>query len=175
MGRQASTLMHTAFMQRDRFWNRLFRRKYTDSRLWQDGLELSKKADVGSILPPLKDQLRTPTFAPRISLDVARTERERESVVREVVVRRSKIVPRREHPAALNGGRLLLYAPDENLCDGAAEVASLGFFDVDNVPPWDTWVAFSNGTLLSWVPPSLVTLAQSGIEVNPECCILWMD
>lgn len=39
-------------------------------------------------------------------------------------------------------GRLLVYFPDADLSDGAAEVESGGFFDVCNVPPWDTWVAF---------------------------------
>lgn len=47
-----------------------------------------------------------------------------------------KIPPARD----LAGGRLLAYLQDTNLCDGAAEAASEGFFDVDNVPPWDTWV-----------------------------------
>ena len=47
----------------------------------------------------------------------------------------------------LAGGRLLLYAPDENLCDGAAQSSSKGFFDVDNIPPWDTWICFSSNIL----------------------------
>jgi len=44
---------------------------------------------------------------------------------------------------------------EENLADGAAKHPSKGFFDVDNTPPWDTWVAFSHGILLSWVPLNL--------------------
>src|SRR5689334_16271125 len=40
----------------------------------------------------------------------------------------------------LCGGRLLAYLPDDNLADGFAEVVSKGFFDVDNIPPYDTWV-----------------------------------
>ena len=35
----------------------------------------------------------------------------------------------------LAGGRLLVYAPDEGLADGAAALASRGFFDEDNAPP----------------------------------------
>lgn len=66
-------------------------------------------------------------------------------------------------------------SPDENLADGAAEVASSGFFDVNNVPPWDAWVAFIRGTLISWVPLQLVTTAQLGIDVNPEACVEWFE
>jgi hypothetical protein len=82
-------------------------------------------------------------------------------------------------------GRLLVYFPDADLSDGAAEVESGGFFDVCNVPPWDTWVAFFQDAehadesyaryLIAWVPPALVELATAGIEVNPEGCIAWLD
>jgi hypothetical protein len=27
--------------------------------------------------------------------------------------------------------------------------------------------------LVSWVPPQLLELANAGVEVNPEQCILW--
>src|SRR5262245_34397058 len=40
----------------------------------------------------------------------------------------------------LCGGRLLAYFPDDNLFDGFAEAVSEGFFDVNNIPPYDTWV-----------------------------------
>src|SRR4030095_14369286 len=41
---------------------------------------------------------------------------------------------------SLCGGRLLAYFPNDNLFDGFAEVQSKGFFDVNNIPPPDTWV-----------------------------------
>jgi hypothetical protein len=86
-------------------------------------------------------------------------------------------------PAArdLAGGRLLIYFPDLDLCCGAAEAESQGFFDVWNCPPRDTWVACIQETsgpdpyLLAWVPPALIPLADRGIQVNPEQCILWLD
>jgi hypothetical protein len=83
----------------------------------------------------------------------------------------------------LRGGALLLYFPDENLADGAAELETKGFFDADNVPPWDTWVGLflddsaaisRREYLVSWVPPSLVSSVERGIRVNPEGCILWL-
>jgi hypothetical protein len=42
-------------------------------------------------------------------------------------------------PKDLTGGRLLAYFPDNNLACGVAEVESQGFFDTNNIPPYDTW------------------------------------
>src|SRR5262245_47134966 len=70
----------------------------------------------------------------------------------------------------LCGGRLLAYFPDDNLADGVAEAESKGFFDIDNIPPYDTWVwmvrdikTFEHADgekgeieanyLVAWVPP----------------------
>lgn len=86
-------------------------------------------------------------------------------------------------------GRLMVYFPHLNLVDGAAEAESEGFFDTDNAPPWDTWVAcFEDRQLgdssdekgpgpyvVAWVPEPLVAAANAGIEVNPEACIVWLD
>jgi hypothetical protein len=86
------------------------------------------------------------------------------------------------HDGGLRGGRLLCYFPDADLCDGAAEVASDGFFDVHNTPPWDTWVGLfqdsanqTYGTnLVSYVPVAFLERAESGVDVNPEQCIAWL-
>src|SRR5262249_10082923 len=81
------------------------------------------------------------------------------------------------------GGRLSAYFPDDNLFDGVAEPESRGFFDVCNIPPYDTWVwmvrnmrafAYADGArgemegnyLVAWVPPDFIQLASSGIDVN---------
>ncbi|WFU20342.1 hypothetical protein [Bradyrhizobium sp. CB3481] len=94
--------------------------------------------------------------------------------------------------ADLCGGRLLAYFPDDNLCCGTAEAESQGFFDVDNIPPYDTWVwmvqnvrtfAYADGVhgemdanyLVAWVPSDFIQLAGAGLAVNPEACILWLD
>jgi hypothetical protein len=77
---------------------------------------------------------------------------------------------------------LLVYHPDANLADGAAELESRGFFDVHNAPPWGTWIGFFDDRrpdhsfscyLLAWVPEALVAAAGAGIDVNPEACIVW--
>jgi hypothetical protein len=81
-------------------------------------------------------------------------------------------------------GRFLLHFPDENLCDGIAEYASDGFFDVFNVPPIDTWVswfiergrrAVERPYLLCYAPSWALRSADAGIDVNPEACIMWLD
>lgn len=84
--------------------------------------------------------------------------------------------------ALVDDGRLLIYFPDENLCDGAAPAASDGFFDENNIPPWDTWLMYviekgrwGKNYLIAWVPPELLELATAGVDVNPEECILWAE
>ena len=85
----------------------------------------------------------------------------------------------------LGGGRLLVYFPDAELSDGAAEFETAGYFDVFNTPPWDTWVAFVHDPglsdssfanyLIAWVPPAFENAASRGIYVNPESCLAWFD
>lgn len=69
-----------------------------------------------------------------------------------------------------------------DLADGAAEAESHGFLDVNNTPPWDTWVAFvhypetsEDSYLLAWTPPEFVQLVDAGIEVIPEECVKWLE
>jgi len=89
-------------------------------------------------------------------------------------------------------GRLVAYFPGDNLSCGVAEVESQGFFDTDNIPPYDTWLwivrnlrtrDYADGTrseveanyLVAWVPPDFIELASGGIAVIPEQCIEWLD
>lgn len=72
-----------------------------------------------------------------------------------------------------SGARLLIYQPLETVDDGAAEASSKGFFDFSDAPPWDTWLLYSQGTILSLVPESFVHIAEAGIDANPVDCIHW--
>jgi len=86
---------------------------------------------------------------------------------------------------ALAGGRLVVYDPDQNRFDSMALVESFGYFDWDNLPPWDTWIAYVRDEerdrqgishasyLVAWVPPDLIERADAGIRANPERCLLW--
>jgi len=123
-------------------------------------------------------QLRSAPLKPSFALDDFGKDVLWSEAVSEVAEKRAQLcrqVPIRQHRADEAGGRLLLFVPSETLMDGAAKYSSNGFFDVNNVPPWDIWVAFSEQTLVSWVPPMLLELAQKGIDVNPEGCIRWAD
>ena len=92
----------------------------------------------------------------------------------------------------LCGGRLLAYFPDESLAGGVAQMESEGFFDADNIPPYDTWVWMVRNVrafdyrdggqgeleanyLVAWVPPDFVAVASAGVDANPQECILWLD
>jgi hypothetical protein len=92
----------------------------------------------------------------------------------------------------LCGGRLVAYFPSFNLADGWAETQSKGFLDVDNIPPYDTWVWWVRSVsrveyadhrtseleasyLVAWVPPDFIELADAGVRANPEDCIRWLE
>jgi hypothetical protein len=128
----------------------------------------------------LSHQLRTTSLMPRIEIGESAEDSERELVVNELIAKRrallgSESVAGTSRMQPENQGKLLAYWPAENLADGAAEYSSIGFFDQNNAPPWDTWFHFSNGRLLAWVPNVLVPLVQEGIDVNPEECIQWAE
>jgi hypothetical protein len=130
-----------------------------------------------------KDSLRNNSLQPNW-LDGSRS-----NIINSVVTLRSSYLSQQKlHPVRsvsdLKGGKLLVYFPDAELADGAAEDASKGFFDVHNLPAWDTWVGlFQNAGpldvsygiyLVAYVPSALVALVNYGIEVNPEECITWL-
>ena len=151
----------------------LLHRKITDTKQWHRGMALLKQ--VRDSLGPMEHKLRSATLKPSIALNEFGTNAPWAEAVSEVVNRRSQLsgISLEEGLKLSTSGRLLLYYPDENLACGAAEVSSNGFFDVNNVPPWDIWVHFSERTLVCWVPPLLLEAAQMGIDVNPEECIRW--
>ncbi|MEQ9504227.1 MAG: hypothetical protein RIT81_45650 [Deltaproteobacteria bacterium] len=85
----------------------------------------------------------------------------------------------------LLAGRILVYFPDADLADGAAEQASGGFLDAFNCPPFGTWIGYFEqeveeedksyaSYLLAWTPKECVRAAATGIDVNPERCIQWL-
>jgi hypothetical protein len=122
---------------------------------------------------------------------------DRQQLVADVCQRRSSILARDgvnpiSSDAPLPPGRLLAFDPDNTLSDGASASATDDFFDNDDVPPWNLWLAcymepdqskqhYVNGEylltnyLICWIPGSLVDLVDFGIEVNPIECFQWLD
>jgi hypothetical protein len=104
-----------------------------------------------------------------------------EAVVAEVVAARSKRAAATSQ-VDLGEGRLLVYFPDIELADGAAQAETNGYLDVHNTPPWDSWVAligdetaerFETRFLLAYVPAAFVESVGRGIWSNPEECLCW--
>lgn len=172
---------HALYAQAEQHWEEAqetlkrgwLHRKITETKQWQNAMAMLKQ--IRDSLGPMDRKLRSPELKPSFSLDVFGDNALWAKAVGEVTTRRSRLTAGifTEERNTTVGGRLLLYAPSENLACGAAEASSNGFFDLNNVPPWDIWVDFSEGTLVSWVPPALLDVAQMGIYVNPEACIRW--
>ena len=124
--------------------------------------------------------LRTPSLAPRP------LEADYFSAVSTVLRNRRHSIGQAFGWPRAGEGRLMVYFPDADLSDGAAEVETGGWFDVYNTPPWDTWAGFFHDDrpaptdayaryLVAWVPPAFVEMVGRGIYVNPEQCIAWLD
>lgn len=138
--------------------------------------------ELTPIKPPVT-RFRSPELHPDSNLDATQYS---SSLVETVCRRRAELLKERKallsHELA-KGGQLLVFYPGLSLFDGAAELSSDGYFNFNNEPPWDTWVYFGEQSLepedyrfflLSWVPKSYLSLAQSGIDANPEGCIEWL-
>ena len=149
------------------------RQEITGTKQWQNAMALLER--IRESLGPMDRKLRSPELKPSSGLDDFGGDALWAQAVSEVVARRSRLIAgtSSELRDMNSQGRFLLYTPTENLACGAAEASTNGFFDTNNVPPWDIWVDFSEGTLVSWVPPALLDVAQMGIYVNPEACIGW--
>jgi hypothetical protein len=123
-------------------------------------------------------RLRTPELRP--SLPESPTSVELAKAVEALVGRRHEVLGDQRLCEAPRG-RLLVCRVSESICSGESEHVTEGFFDVDDRPPWDTWVLgvvrpdTEHVMLISWVPLSLVALVNRGIEVNPYECIFWLD
>lgn len=142
---------------------------------YQQAVALLK--EIRDLLGPMDRKLRSPELTPSFSFDRLENDTRWAEAVKDVVTLRAGLVGGLvdEQSISAAGGRFLLYTPSDNLACGAASANSNGFFDTNNVPPWDLWLAFLNGTLVTWVPPALVDVAAMGIFVNPEACIRWAD
>jgi len=148
------------------------------SENWTRALELLREADSNS-LAPLEHQLRSSELKPIDLIDGDASQESWKEMAEGVINRRSSVINTRalrDHIGpGLHRGRLLLYVPSENISDGASQHSSNGFFDVNDCPPWDLWLQYSDRTLISWVPEILLPLAQAGIDVNAVECIRWLD
>lgn len=106
---------------------------------------------------------------------VADPQAARVSVAQTVTRRSAALGARPRSGTAELTGRLLAFRFRETLSDGAAEEATEGWLDENNLPPWDAWVGLLDAdTLLSWVAPVLVEKVDRAIAVNAESCLSWL-
>lgn len=141
-------------------------------------------------LPPRQDRFRSTELHPsallripplsEIGVDIF-LEKTRDSYVRAMesinATRSALITTRSINDATVAGsrGRILRYEPLETVSDGASAASSLGFFDMEDAPPWDIWFLYSAGSIFSWVPEAMIQNAQPGIDAIPVDCIHWCD
>ena len=77
----------------------------------------------------------------------------------------------------LAGGRILFTTIDTDSCE-AATGPSNGYYDLDDLPGWDTWFYRRAtdrpwGAIYCWVPAHLVELARTGMDVIPVMSVEW--
>jgi hypothetical protein len=170
---QSNEQLRDARASANRGW---LRKKVTETKQWHQAMALLKQ--IRDSFGPLERRLRSDVLKPKFTLDEFGTDSLWAEAVAEVVAKRSQLLSQTRTPEpsiVQDSGRLLLFVPSETLFDGAAQHSSNGFFDVNNVPPWDIWVDFAERTLVCWVPNILADAAQMGIDVNPEECIHWAE
>lgn len=146
------------------------------NKLRQQGLELMRAGDVTPILP-LSNQLRSLELKPHAFV---RAQTKRVEIVEQLSEKRAALLKQKTaYPEFVSSdlaeGKLLAYEPDDNVADGASQHQSMGYFDVPDVPPWDTWLCYFDRHLISWVPPLLLDLVERGLAVNVVDCIRWAE
>ncbi len=60
------------------------------------------------------------------------------------------------------------------LSDGASEMASGGYLDGNDIPPWDTWLTEVDHALIAWVPTWARDALDAALAANPVDCIGWI-
>jgi len=156
----------------------LLARRRDDAVLW-----FAIRAGAGQ---PLAHALRTPALEP--DLEESASLPALAAALAVLAERRAERVaaaaPRAPEVSA--PGRLLICEFNMSIGSGESEVASRGFFDVMDRPPWDTWLVAFGRThhsqpdqpiecLLSWVPETAVETVDAGVRANRCRCLRWLD
>lgn len=151
---------------------KLFQRRQAETMVWCN-LRASIADPVGS--------LRTHALRPRTSLEAVPI-RDRRSFVeilgdaRAAMLQEARI-PIPSRVPLKSDGRVLYYQYESSTRDTGAPHFSKGFFNLDDAPPWDSWIYYNaepgHSFLLSWVPCALIEIANQGLLSNSDQCICW--
>lgn len=124
-----------------------------------------------------RDCLRSSVLRPTRLFMAANHEKDAvaQSSVQQVVAKRHGLLlgtPLRA-PASL-GGRVLSLDLKDNLFHGLAMEGTNGFFDEQDMPAWDSWVAYYEPVLLVYIPRALVKRTQrEAISTCPTNSFRW--
>ena len=112
---------------------------------------------------------------------------DRFATIESVARRRSTLLKRNAAKSENSsfGGRLVSIFIDESHTDGVADKATNGFFDLYDIPPWDTWIAMGHSHrtndatketfLLAWVPSEFISRVDDAIGASVSSSIVWTD
>lgn len=130
------------------------------------------------------DDLIAPIWHPEMQSEHHR----RQIIVSSLARRRHSLLEEQDytHENVNSVGRILAYAPDGSLRDGASELASEDFLNSDDLPPCGNWIGYISlapakperyydSYLMSWVSEEHVPWVQAGIDINAADCIWWLS
>jgi hypothetical protein len=85
-----------------------------------------------------------------------------------------------DEDVVLPKGGILTFDLDASFYDRVAAVETGGLFDEQDLPPWDTWIAYDSlvagesAKLLSWIPNDLIPSAERAITVHMCEAYAWL-
>lgn len=106
-------------------------------------------------------------------------EADRERIVRDLCLKRAALLGQAV-PSTLESGRILAFDLEATYYDGVPESISDGFFDAEDLPPWDTWITYgpiptlSNNFLISWVPLEFEAVVERAVEAHMADAYEWV-
>jgi hypothetical protein len=107
---------------------------------------------------------------------------ERIRVVDELVQKRRQLITSLSDNVSRDaGGRVLAFELDASFFDRVAAAETGGFFDSEDLPPWDTWISYcfdrsrSRWVLVSWVPASCISIVELATRVHMANAYQWVE
>ena len=150
--------------------------------------EASSWSNLHFNLNDLKLSLRSPLLNPNVELwDYVKNDQYKKKVVSDLCSKRAEFIASKDiKPEGGLNGRILCFYPEISLKDAVVCLASSGFIDEDDSPPWDSWFYYSlediekyhdegHSCLYSWVPGDLVGKLDRAISEDTYDCLIWGD
>jgi hypothetical protein len=107
-------------------------------------------------------------------------EAHRDGVVRELGDRRAQLLGQPLQSNA-EGGRILAFDLEATFFDEVPAEVTDGFFDAEDLPPWDTWISYGfhpklkTNVLFAWVPVEFETLVERAVQASFANAYQWVE